>query len=84
MSTFTTLSISSETNQVQPPPAIVPKTNDKPPVVAVPELPKHPGKSMMCREEMRESEEDYQWDKCKWKKKKMDSEKQIIKKIRLV
>lgn len=50
----------------------------------MPELPKHPGKSMMCREEMRESEEDYQWDKCKWKKKKMDSEKQIIKKIRLV
>ncbi|KAF5906398.1 putative sodium-coupled neutral amino acid transporter 10 isoform X1, partial [Clarias magur] len=43
LSTFTTLSISSETNQVQPPPAIVPKTNDKPPVVAVPELPKHPG-----------------------------------------
>ncbi|KAM9463169.1 solute carrier family 38 member 10 isoform 2-T2 [Clarias gariepinus] len=42
LSTFTTLSISSETNQVQPPPAIVPKTNDKPPVVAVPELPKHP------------------------------------------
>ncbi|MCJ8738615.1 hypothetical protein PDJAM_G00037860 [Pangasius djambal] len=41
LSTFTTLSISSEPDQVQPP-AIVPKTNDKPPVVAVPELPKHP------------------------------------------
>ncbi|MCI4384373.1 hypothetical protein PGIGA_G00037990 [Pangasianodon gigas] len=41
LSTFTTLSMSSEPDQVQPP-AIVPKTNDKPPVVAVPELPKHP------------------------------------------
>ncbi|KAK3529592.1 hypothetical protein QTP70_032010 [Hemibagrus guttatus] len=39
LSTFTTLSISSEPDQVQLP---VPKTNDKPPVVAVPELPKHP------------------------------------------
>ncbi|KAI5623346.1 putative sodium-coupled neutral amino acid transporter 10 isoform X2 [Silurus asotus] len=38
--TFTTLSISSEPDQIQPP-AIVPKTNDKPPVVPVPELPKH-------------------------------------------
>ncbi|XP_017338816.2 putative sodium-coupled neutral amino acid transporter 10 isoform X5 [Ictalurus punctatus] len=41
LSTFTTLSMSSEPDQVQPP-AIVSKTNDKPPVVAVPELPKHP------------------------------------------
>ncbi|XP_060795985.1 putative sodium-coupled neutral amino acid transporter 10 isoform X1 [Neoarius graeffei] len=40
LSTFTTLSISNEPDQVQPP-AIIPKTNDKPPVVAVPELPKH-------------------------------------------
>ncbi|XP_046709559.1 putative sodium-coupled neutral amino acid transporter 10 isoform X1 [Silurus meridionalis] len=40
LSTFTTLSISSEPDQIQPP-AIVPKTNDKPPVVPVPELPKH-------------------------------------------
>ncbi|XP_026996229.2 putative sodium-coupled neutral amino acid transporter 10 isoform X1 [Tachysurus fulvidraco] len=41
LSTFTTLSNSSEPDKVQPP-AIVPDTNDKPPVVAVPELPKHP------------------------------------------
>ncbi|GAA6104672.1 putative sodium-coupled neutral amino acid transporter 10 isoform X2 [Tachysurus ichikawai] len=41
LSTFTTMSISSELDKVQPP-AIVSETNDKPPVVAVPELPKHP------------------------------------------
>ncbi|XP_060713288.1 putative sodium-coupled neutral amino acid transporter 10 isoform X1 [Tachysurus vachellii] len=41
LSTFTTMSISSEPDKVQPP-AIVSDTNDKPPVVAVPELPKHP------------------------------------------
>lgn len=52
ISTFTTLSISSnEPQKLIPPPDVPAKTEDKPPILVAHELPKGPGTSMLYIDE---------------------------------